>query len=174
MAILKVPVTKEDHIQGKENALITLVEYGDYECPHCGRAYPLVKELQKYFKENLCFVFRNFPLKEAHPYAEAAAETAEFAASHGKFWQMHDLIFENQRELGTPLFEKLVSTLKLPTKELEEALLNKTFEPKIQKDFMGGLRSGVNGTPTFYINNHRYDGMVDFDDMTLAISTLLT
>ncbi len=95
MSTLKVPVGTADHIQGDENAALTLVEYGDYECPHCGHAYPIVKRVQKHFGKRLRFVFRNFPLNEIHPHAESAAETAEFAGAHGKFWEMHDLLFES-------------------------------------------------------------------------------
>src|ERR1700759_4074767 len=106
MATLKVPVSALDHVQGDEQAPIVLVEYGDYECPHCGHAYPIVKRVQKHFGKRLAFVFRNFPLNEAHPHAEAAAETAEFAGAHSRFWEMHDAIFENQDDLsGTVLVE---------------------------------------------------------------------
>src|SRR5580692_8744955 len=100
MSVLKVPVSSADHIQGDEKAPIVLVEYGDYECPHCGHAYPIVKQIQKHFGKRLAFVFRNFPLNEIHPDAEPAAETAEFAGANGKFWEMHDAIFENQETLG--------------------------------------------------------------------------
>ena len=103
MANLRVPIGPDDHIQGDPHAPCTLVEYGDYECPHCGRAYPIVKRVQKHFGKRLLFVFRNFPLTQSHPHAAAAAETAEFAGSHGKFWEMHDLLFEYQSRLGLPL-----------------------------------------------------------------------
>src|SRR5579871_499235 len=97
--MLKVPVTDNDHIQGNEHAPITLVEYGDYECPYCGQAYPIVKKIQKYFGENLRFVFRNFPIVDSHPHAGIAAMAAEFAATQGKFWEMHDVLYENQEYL---------------------------------------------------------------------------
>src|ERR1700733_13665129 len=100
MATLKVPVTSRDHIQGDAHAPITLVEYGDYQCPHCAHAHPIVKRVQKHFGKRLRFVFRNFPLNEIHPQAEIAAESAEFAATQSRFWEMHDAIFENQQELG--------------------------------------------------------------------------
>src|SRR5580658_9044577 len=111
--MLKVPVSASDHIQGDKNAPVILVEYGDYECPHCGAAYPIVKRVQKHFGKRLRFVFRNFPLSEMHPNAEAAAETAEFAAANGRFWEMHDLLFENQERLGRPLFTQLAKELEL-------------------------------------------------------------
>src|ERR1700749_3291576 len=104
---LKIPVTAEDHVQGDTNAEIVLVEYGDYECPHCGHAYPIVQRVQKHFGKRLAFVFRNFPLNEIHPNAESAAETAEFAGAHGRFWPMHDDIFENQNSLSLPLLTEL-------------------------------------------------------------------
>ena len=111
MATLNIPVTSEDHIQGDAGAAILLVEYGDYECPHCGHAYPIVKRVQKHFGGKLAFVFRNFPLNQIHPNAENAAESAEFAASKGKFWEMHDGIFEHQRTLGPPLLLELAKKL---------------------------------------------------------------
>ena len=172
MVALKVPVISDDHIQGKEDAPITLVEYGDYDCPFCGQVYLIVKRLQKHFGTSLRFVFRNFPLREMHPNAEIAAETAEFAATHGLFWQMHDLIYENQTGLNVQLLKDLAEGLKLPLQELDLALSNKTFENKVYRDFMGGVRSGVNGTPTFFINNERYNGSLDFDGMAHEISDL--
>jgi protein-disulfide isomerase len=166
MAKLKVPVGPADHFLGPADARVTLVEYGDYECPHCGRAYPIVKALQQRFGRELRFVFRNFPLREMHPHAEAAAETAEFAASHGKFWEMHDLIYENQQALSGRLFAELAQGLKLDAKALAKALEAHEFADHVQKDFVGGVRSGVNGTPTFYINGQRHDA--DFELETLA------
>src|SRR5438309_9292782 len=103
MATLKAPVTPGDHIQGDEQAPVILVEYGDYECPHCGHAYPIVKRVQKHFGKQLAFVYRNFPLNQIHPNAESAAESAEYAGTHGKFWEMHDAIFENQSMLEVPM-----------------------------------------------------------------------
>ena len=111
MATLKVPVSSEDHIQGDEDAPVTLVEYGDYECPFCGRAYAVIKSLQDHFGEQLRFVFRNFPLKEIHPHAESAAEAAEFAGANGRFWEMHDGIYENQAELSMPMLLELAERL---------------------------------------------------------------
>jgi protein-disulfide isomerase len=169
MATLKLPVTAEDHVQGPENAAATLVEYGDYECPHCGHAYPIVQRVQKHFGKRLRFVFRNFPLGEMHPHAEAAAEVAEFAGAHGKFWEMHDLLFENQGRLGDALFLNLCEERDLPADELRDALEQGTYEARVRADFSGGARSGVNGTPTFFINGHRHDGAFDFDSLVSAI-----
>src|ERR1700733_15554864 len=122
MATLKVPVGPADHSQGLADAPVTLVEYGDYECSHCGHAYSIVKSLQKRFGKQLRFVFRNFPLREIHPNAEAAAETAEFAATQDKFWEMHDLIYENQQDLSNELLSDLAKRLKINARELGRAL----------------------------------------------------
>jgi protein-disulfide isomerase len=169
MATLKVPVTAEDHAQGPESADVTLVEYGDYECPHCGRAHSIVQQVQKQLGKRLRFVFRNFPLTEIHPHAEAAAEVAEFAGTQGKFWEMHDRLFENQERLGEPLFLELGEELKLSASALRQALEQRTFEARVRADFKGGVRSGVNGTPTFFINGHRHDGSFDFETLVSAI-----
>src|SRR5438874_12683159 len=109
IANLKRPVTADDHIQGDPAAPTPRVEYGDYECPHCGHAYPIIKRIQQHFKDRLAFVYRNFPLSEIHPNAQPAAETAEFAAADKKFWEMHDAIFENQKALGLPLLMALAN-----------------------------------------------------------------
>jgi len=169
MAALKMPITAEDHIQGLESAEVTLVEYGDYQCPHCGHAYPVVHQVQKQFGKRLRFVFRNFPLSEMHPQAEAAAEVAEFAGAQGKFWEMHDKLYENQERLGEALFLDLGERLKLSTTALRQALEQRTFEARVRADFKGGVRSGVNGTPTFFINGHRHDGSFDFEALVSAI-----
>jgi len=171
MAILKVPVTPQDHIQGDPNAARTLVEYGDYECPHCGRAYPIVKAVQKRFGRELRFVFRHFPLSEIHPHAESAAEAAEFAGAHGRFWEMHDLIFENQDRLGIPLLLELAEELGLGATTLHGVLARREYAPRVRNDFLGGVRSGVNGTPTFFVDGHRHDGPFELEDLVAALET---
>ena len=173
MSTLKVPVGTADHIQGEENAGLTLVEYGDYECPHCGRAYPIVKRVQKHFGKRLRFVFRNFPLGEMHPHAEFAAETAELAGTHGKFWEMHDLLFESQNRLGGELFEVLAKRLKLASADLLTALEKREFLARVRTDFAGGVRSGVNGTPTFFVNGQRHDAPFEYVDLVAAIEAVL-
>jgi protein-disulfide isomerase len=167
--MLKVPVTEKDHIQGDPKAPVILVEYGDYECPHCGHAYPVVKRVQKRLGRQLAFVFRNFPLNEIHPDAESAAESTEFAAAQNKYWEMHDGIFENQDKLSDAFLLELAESLSLNGQSLQEALNDEEFAGKVKEDFTGGVRSGVNGTPTFFINGHRYDGAVDEDDLVEAI-----
>jgi protein-disulfide isomerase len=173
MTVLKVPVGPEDHGEGDPKAACTLVEYGDYECPHCARAHPIVKRLQKHFGKRLFFVFRNFPLSQMHPHAEAAAETAEFAGGKGKFWQMHDLLFENQERLGNALLRELTAELNLDPAELLQALEERKYLARVRSDFSGGVRSGVNGTPTFFINGQRNDGSFDYGDLVEAIDKAL-
>lgn len=173
MAKLKVPVGQADHAQGPADAPVTLVEYGDYECPHCGHAHTIVKALQKRFGSQLRFVFRNFPLREIHPHAEAAAETAEFAATQDKYWEMHDLIFENQQDLSDKLLSDLAKQLGLDPRKLAKALELGEFTERVKKDFLGGVSSGVNGTPTFFINGQRHDADFELDALGRAITEAL-
>jgi protein-disulfide isomerase len=173
MSRLSVPVHAGDHVQGDLNAPCTLVEYGDYQCPSCGAAYPIVKRVQKHFGKHLAFVFRNFPLTQLHPFAEPAAETAEFAAAHGKFWQMHDLLYENQNRLDDELLLELAQKLNFAPATLEQALKTGQFQARVKADFTSGVRSGVNGTPTFFINGQRHDGSYDFNSLLAAIDRVL-
>jgi protein-disulfide isomerase len=171
MPALKVPVTSRDHIQGDEHAPVILVEYGDYECSHCGHAYPIVKQVQKHFGKRLAFVFRNFPLNEIHPHAQAAAETAEFAGVQDRFWEMHDAIFENQDAQG--LLLELAARIGLSAEDLGRALKAGEFTERVKEDFLGGVRSGVNGTPTFFINGRRHDGSFELANLVEAIEAEL-
>jgi protein-disulfide isomerase len=171
MNLLKAPITSEDHIQGSDDAIITLVEYGDYQCPECGRVYPIIKQVQKHFDKQLRFVYRHYPLK-IHPYAEIAAETAEFADTFDHFWEMHDRIYENQTILSTPLLLGMTESLGLSVKELELAIKNHLFEPKIKINKEGGIASGVKGTPTFFINNQIYEGPLEFSKLVHAIEAV--
>ncbi len=169
MSKLSIAVSVEDHIQGDPAAEFSLVEYGDYECPSCGQAYPVVQKLQEHFGDELSFVFRNFPLGQIHPWAEPAAEAAEVSASHGKFWEMHDLLYENQESLGEALFLKLAGALDLSPAQLGTAVAERRYQARVQGDFLGGVRSGVNGTPTFFINGQRHNGAYDFASLSHAI-----
>jgi protein-disulfide isomerase len=173
MSTLRAPVTPHDHIRGPANAPVTLVEYGDYECPHCGAAHPIVNLVQEHFGSRLRFVFRHFPLTQVHPNAEGAAESAEFAGARGLFWEMHDGIYENQDRLGLPLLFALAEALGLSAPDLRAALVSGTYAPEVKKDFLSGVRSGVNGTPAFFINGVRHDGSYAFDDLVAAIELQL-
>jgi protein-disulfide isomerase len=173
MSTLKAPLTPLDHTLGPADAPVTMVEYGDYECPHCGAAHPIVKLVLKHFGDKILFAFRHFPLTQAHPNAETAAESAEFCGAHGRFWEMHDGIYENQDRLGLPLLFALVNSLGLSEAALREALVNGTYEDKVRNDFLSGVRSGVNGTPTFFINGRRHDGAFAFGDLVSAVEASL-
>jgi protein-disulfide isomerase len=169
MSKLHPPVSSSDHTQGPLDAPHVLVEYGDYQCPSCGEVTPLLKHVQKHFGEKLAFVFRNFPLSEMHEYAEAAAETAEFAAAKGKFWEMHDLLYKNQEDLTEEDLLGYAKKAGLNVSELKDALAEKTFAKRVQADLKSGEQSGVNGTPTFFINGRLYDGAYDASSLIAAI-----
>ena len=173
MSRLRVPVTSADHIQGPMDAPVTLVEYGDYECAYCGLAFPNVKLAQKRFATQLRFVFRHFPLTEAHPFAEAAAEAAEYAGTYDLFWEMHDGLYANQDELGLPLILGLGRALGLSDLGLRDALAQLRFAAKIHADFLGGVRSGVNGTPSFFINGEKHEGSYSYQELAAAIDAHL-
>jgi protein-disulfide isomerase len=170
---LKNAVGEQDHKQGDESAFLTLVEYGDYQCPHCGAAYPVIKKLQAHFKGNLLFVFRNFPLAEIHPFAMSAALVAEAAGLQKKFWPVHDLIFENQEILSTQQLIKWAEEAGADINKLEKDMRSETVRTKVENDFEGGVRSGVNGTPGFFINEQRYDGDYSFEHMKNALDKIL-
>ena len=170
MSRLSIPVSAGDHLQGAIAAECSLVEYGDYECPSCGQAYPIVQKLQTHFGDRLSLVFRNFPLTQVHPWAEPAAEAAEFSDGHGRFWEMHDLLFENQERLGDALFVALADTLNLSSAQLGAAISERRYRARVRADFVGGVRSGVNGTPTFFINGQRHNGSFDYATLREAIA----
>ncbi len=154
---LQPRVNKTDHLQGNSDAPIELVEYGDYQCPHCGRAYPIVKSIQRKLGNKLKFVFRNFPLAEIHPDATRAAVAAEIAASQGKFWEMHDIIFENQEDLDDESLIRYAAEIELDMRKLNSDFQKPEFMEKVENDFESGVRSGVNGTPSFFINGEKYN-----------------
>jgi protein-disulfide isomerase len=165
-----MPVTEDrDHIQGPADAPVTLLEYGDYECPYCGAAYPIVKEVQGRIGERLRFVFRNFPITTSHPHAERAAEAAEAAAAQGSFWRMHDVLYENQKRLGDEDLRTYAQQVGLDLDVFDRELAEHVHAARVQEDFMSGVRSGVNGTPTFYVNGARYDDSYDLDTLLGAL-----
>jgi protein-disulfide isomerase len=171
-AVLTMPVSQDrDHIQGPADAAVTLVQYGDYECPYCGAAYPIIKEVQGRMGERLRFVFRNFPISTSHPHAQQAAEAAEAAAAQGKFWEMHDLLYENQRRLRDEDLRGYAEKLGLGVERFDEDLAEHVHAERVHEDFMSGVRSGVNGTPTFYINGARHDDSYDFETLLAALES---
>ncbi len=168
-AALTLPVSERDHIAGPAAAAVTLVEYGDYECPDCGRAYPIVKQVRQRMGKRLRFVFRNFPLRESHPHAQHAAEAAEAAAGQGKFWEMHDRLFERQFALDDEYLIEYADDLGLDVARFRRELAGRVYEPRVREDFRSGVSSGVNGTPTFFINGMRFDASWDVDPLLAAL-----
>ncbi|MFI5348348.1 MAG: DsbA family protein [Elusimicrobiota bacterium] len=173
-AQLNPPVSERDHAQGPADAPATLVEYGDYQCPFCGAAYPVVKLLRETLGNKLRFVFRNFPLTEAHPYALIAAEAAEAAALQGKFWEMHDLIFEQQELLDPDVIPEWAGKIGMDLEKMGRAIQQGAVATRIKEDRRSGIRSGVNGTPTFFINGRRHDGAPDYETLLAALESELT
>ena len=173
--VLAVAVDDDrDHIQGPADAAVTLVEYGDYECPYCGAAYPIVKELQARMGDRLRFVFRNFPISTSHPHAEQAAEAAEAGAAQGRFWEMHDLLYENQTQLRDQDLHAYAEQLGIDVERFDKDLAEHVHAPRVREDFMSGVRSGVNGTPSFYVNGARHDDSYDFETLLAALERAAT
>src|SRR5258708_14441640 len=170
---LTPPVSERDHAQGPADSPLTLVEYGDYQCPYCGAAYPVVKQLQKTLGKKLRFVFRNFPLTQSHPYARVAAEAAEAAALQGKFWEMHDQIFEHQEFLEPDILPVWAKKLGLDLEKFGNAIGQGVVAKRIKEDRSSGIRSGVNGTPTFYINGKRFDDNHGYDALLEVLPACL-
>jgi protein-disulfide isomerase len=169
-AVLTSPVTEgRDHIEGPADAPLTLVEYGDYECPFCGAAYPIIKEVQARMGDQLRFVFRNFPISTSHPHAEHAAEAAEAASAQSRFWPMHDLLYENQQRLADQDLHAYAERLGLDLERFDHELAEHVHAGRVHDDFLSGVRSGVNGTPSFYINGARHNGSFDTETLLIAL-----
>jgi protein-disulfide isomerase len=168
MSHLTPAASESDHHQGPLDGGLVLVEYGDFECPYCGEAYPQVKAVQQALGAALCLVFRHFPLKNAHPHAERAAEFAEAAATLGRFWEMHDWLYEHQDSLDDASLMKAARHLGLG-QALIDATLGGQFAAPVSRSFQSGVRSGVNGTPCFFINGTRHDGPWDAESLIAAL-----
>lgn len=158
-------VSQHDHTLGPANAPVTLVEYGDYECPYCSDAYKILKQVRQQMGNRLRYVFRNFPLSDIHPYAEQAAEAAEAAGAQGKFWQMHDMLYEHQDALDEMHLKQYANRLGLDMQAFDQALANHTFAGRVREDYIGGVQNGVHGTPTFFINGRHYNGPWDAETL---------
>ena len=172
MSALFPPPSSRDHVRGPARAPITVVEYGDFECPHCGRAYVIVKEIERRLPREVRVIYRHFPLTKIHPYAEHAAEIAEAAAQHGKFWPMHDVLFEHQDALDDESLVASAEALGIDPAWAAAALADGRFQRRVRDDFTSGVRSGVNGTPTFFVNGERFDGGAEELLATLMQATI--
>jgi NhaA family Na+:H+ antiporter len=162
---LQPGVSDRDHVQGSHEAPIVIVEYGDYECPHCLQAHSIMRELKERMGERLSVVYRHFPIRLSHPHAQLAAEAAEAAAAQGKFWEMHNLLFENQGALSDDKLVVYARKIGLDEGQFRRDLAERRYTDRVEEDFKSGVRSGVNGTPTFYINGERYDGLWDVESL---------
>jgi len=171
--MLQPTISERDNTSGSQNALITLVEYGDYQCPHCGHAYPIIKNIQETLGNDLRFVFRNFPLQEIHPNAFEAALATEAAARQNAFWEMHDIIFENQHLINQVILLSYADQLGLDTIQFANDMNDEELIEKVENDFESGIISGVNGTPTFFINGKRYNGSWEGTDLLNVLNSLL-
>ena len=165
-------VTGADHVQGPADALVTLIEYGDFECPHCGAAYPVLKRVRQRLGDRLRFVFRHFPLGEVHRHAEHAAEAAESVSAQrgdAAFWAMHDQIFEHQSRLDDQRLARYAERVGADPAVVTADLRKGRYRELIRKSFLDGARSGVNGTPTLFIDAIRYDGPQDEATLVAAL-----
>jgi formate-nitrite transporter family protein len=170
VTLLTSEVGERDHTLGAADARVTLVEYGDFECPDCGRAYPVLKAVQKALGPNLLFVFRHFPLRASHPHAGAAAEAAEAAGAQGRFWEMHDRLFEHQMALEDDALRRHARKLGLDLEQFEREMRLHTHEGRMREDLASGAASSVRGTPTLFINGIRYDGPRDRSSLVAALA----
>jgi protein-disulfide isomerase len=166
---LVVPVSERDHIQGTATAAVTLVQYGDYECPYTRQSTTIVRAIQQQLGEQLRFVFRNFPLTEIHPHALHAAFAAEAAAAQGKFWQMHDYIFHHQHTLEDSDLEQFAGAVGLDIQQFARDMAKRPYISRIEEDLQSGIRSGVRGTPTFFINGVLYPGSWEKEALLSAL-----
>ena len=148
---------------------MTLLEYGDYECNYCGRAYWIVKRLQEHLGDRLRFAFRNYPIEMAHPHSRQAAEAAEAVAAQGRFWEMHDLLFEHQQELGGRDLVRHARVIGLDVQRFQADLAERRYIGRVEEDSRSGDASGVPGTPTFFINGSFHEGSYDFDPLLAAL-----
>jgi protein-disulfide isomerase len=169
-AQLVIPDPTRDHIQGSPDAPIALLEYGDFECPACGAAHPILRQILEELGDRLCFAFRHFPLTNVHPHAEHAAEASEAAGAQGRFWEMHDILFENQDALDDESLVEYAAALDLDAERVIREVLSEAYRPRIRDDFRIGVRSGVNGTPALFINGQRYDGPRDLESLVTVLS----
>ena len=166
---LAVPVTERDHAAGPPDAPVTLVEYGDYECPDCAAAFPIVKRLQATLADRLRFVFRNCPQNSIHPHASVAAQAALAAGAQGKFWPMHDVLYAHQKTLADHSMDEFALRIGLEIYKFNADVASERFVRRVREDYEGGEASGVRGTPTFFINGQRYAGEIEYAPLLAAI-----
>jgi protein-disulfide isomerase len=169
MASLMPPVSERDHVRGNPRAPATLLEFGDYECPYCGAAHPIVRRVHQRMGDRMRFVFRHFPLAQVHPHARTAAEAAEAAGAQGMFWEMHDTLYEHQHALDDLHLIEYATEIGLDVARFQLELASHAHAARVREDYLSALRSGANATPTFFINGRRHDGSYDEQALILAL-----
>jgi protein-disulfide isomerase len=167
---LTPPVGARDHALGPADARVTLVEFGDYECPHCGAVHPLVQAARKAFGGNLRFVFRHFPLRSSHPHALAAARAAEAAGEQGRFWEMHDRLYHRQTELEDADLVRHARELGLDVERFQRSLPERAHDERIREDLASAAQSGAQGTPALFVNGERYEGPLEREPLFAALA----
>jgi protein-disulfide isomerase len=160
---------ERDHVRGPDDAAVTLVEYGDYECPYCGQAEVVIRELLDSFGDDLRYVWRHLPLSDVHEYAQVAAEAAEAAADQGEFWRMHDVLLEHQGDLTPPDLTRYARDLGLDVDDFWDAVRSRRHAARIAEDVASADASGVAGTPSFFINGRRHAGAYDASTLAQAV-----
>lgn len=170
---LTPPVTERDHVLGPADAPVTLLEYGDYECPYCGRAFPIVNRLREELGDRLRVAFRHFPQNNVHAHASVAAQAAEAAGAQGKFWPMHEMLFRHQDDLADADLVQYALRIGLEVYSFESDLASEHYARRVRADFESGVQSGVTGTPTFFINGVRYAGPLEYEALREAIERAL-
>lgn len=173
-ARLRIPVTETDHARGPADAAVTIVEYGDYQCRFCGAAYANLAEVLRQRGDTVRLVYRHFPIANVHPYAESAAEAAEAAGRRERFWDMHDWLYQHQDQLDPVHLSLGVEQLGLPLDEVDAEVERHAHADRVRRDFVGGIRSGVLGTPTLFINETRHEGGYDVADLLAAVDAAAT
>jgi len=170
MSSLKPPLSPRDHLGGNPSAPVSLVEFGDFECPYCGRAFPIVEAVRRRLGDRLCFGFRNFPIAGSHPHALLAAEAAKAAGAQDRYWEMHGLLYTHQDALEPLDLGRYATLLELDMNQFSRDLITHRFQEKVRADLHSGALSGVNGTPCFFVNGLRHDGGYDFDSLLEALT----
>ncbi|MBM0239984.1 DsbA family protein [Micromonospora sp. ATA32] len=170
-ARLRVPVGEQDHVRGPAGAPVTIVEYADFQCHYCGAAYANLHEVLRQRADLVRLVYRHFPIDNIHPYAESAAEAAEAAGQQGRFWPMHDWLYEHQDQLDPVHLSLAVEQLGLRPEEVAAEVERHAHADRVRQDFVGGIRSGVNGTPTLFLNELRYEGGYSVPDLLAAVDS---
>jgi formate-nitrite transporter family protein len=169
LAELTPPLSAEDHVDGPERAELELVEYGDFQCPYCTAAYPILRRIRDQLASRLLFSFRHFPLREIHQDAERAAEAAEAAGAQGAFWEMHDRMYESDGALSREDLIGYAAELGLNSERVADELDSSAHAPRVQRDVDSGLASGVTGTPGFFVGGRKYTGSFDASSLITAL-----